>query len=121
MFRMMLGGKIHRAIVTETHLDYEGSLTVDIDLLEAAGMTAYEQIQVYNVSTGDRFETYLIAGPRQSGIIALNGAAARKGQCGDKLIITTYRLIPEDQVPHHLPRVVFVDEKNACIQTVYQK
>lgn len=116
MFRTMLAGKIHRATATETHLDYEGSLTVDADLLEAAGMAEYEQIQVYNVSTGDRFETYLIGGPRHSGVIALNGAAARKGQIGDKLIIAAYRLIPEEQVPRHTPRVVLVDEKNSRLQ-----
>ncbi|MBI4737892.1 MAG: aspartate 1-decarboxylase [candidate division NC10 bacterium] len=117
MFRVMLAGKIHRATVTETHLDYEGSLTVDADLLEAAGMVAYEQIQVYNVSTGDRFETYLIEGPRHSGAIALNGAAARRGQPGDTLIIATYHLLPEEQVPPHRPRVVFVDEKNARLSS----
>lgn len=116
MYRMMLAGKIHRATVTETHLDYEGSLSVDADLLEAAGMAEYEQIHVYNVSTGDRFETYLIEGSRSSGVIALNGAAARKGQVGDKLIIATYRLIPEEQVPRHTPRVVLVDEKNSRLQ-----
>lgn len=117
MFRVMLAGKIHRATVTETHLDYEGSLSVDADLMEAAGMAAYQQIQVYNVSTGDRFETYLIQGPRHSGVIALNGAAARKGQAGDRLIIATYHLIPEEQVPHHSPRVIFVDEKNARVSS----
>lgn len=117
MFRMMLAGKIHRATVTETHLDYEGSLSVDAELLEAAGMAPYEQVQVYNVSTGDRFETYLIEGPRHSGVITLNGAAARKGQRGDTLIIAAYRLVPEEQVPHHRPRVVFVDEKNARVSS----
>ncbi|MBI4572858.1 MAG: aspartate 1-decarboxylase [candidate division NC10 bacterium] len=113
MFRVMLAGKIHRATVTETHLDYEGSLTVDADLLDAAGMVAYQQIQVYNVSTGGRFETYLIEGSRHSGVVALNGAAARQGQPGDRVIIATYHLLPEEQVPHHRPRVVFVDQKNA--------
>ena len=112
MFRKMLAGKIHRATVTETHLDYAGSLTVDADLMEAAGMVPYEQVQVYNASTGDRLETYLIEGPRHSGVVALNGAAARKGQTGDTLIIASYRLVPEDQVPPHTPRVVLVDEKN---------
>jgi aspartate 1-decarboxylase len=115
MLRVMLAGKIHRAIVTETRLDYEGSLTVDADLLEAAGMVPFEQVQVYNVSTGDRFETYLIAGAPHSGVIVLNGAAARMGQRGDPLIIASYRLVLEDQVPHHAASVVHVDEKNARI------
>jgi aspartate 1-decarboxylase len=115
---MMLAGKLHRVTVTETHLDYEGSLTVDADLLEAAGMAPHEQVQVYNVATGDRFETYLIAGDSHSGVIALNGAAARKGQKGDRLIIATYRLIPEEHVARHVPRVVFVDEKNARIARI---
>jgi aspartate 1-decarboxylase len=106
-------GKIHRAIVTEAELHYEGSLTVDQDLMDLAGMRPFEQVSVVNVNNGARFETYLIVGKRGSGTICLNGAAARLGMKGDKVIIITYGQIDEDSVPaHYQPKIVFVDENN---------
>ncbi|TGL58114.1 aspartate 1-decarboxylase [Leptospira ognonensis] len=106
-------GKIHRAIVTEAELHYEGSLTVDQDLMDLAGMRPFEQVSVVNVNNGARFETYLIVGKRGSGTICLNGAAARLGMKGDKVIIITYGQIDEEAVPpHYQPKIVFVDEHN---------
>jgi aspartate 1-decarboxylase len=106
-------GKIHRAIVTEAELHYEGSLTVDQDLMDLAGMRPYEQVSVVNVNNGARFETYLIVGERGSGTICLNGAAARLGMKGDKVIIITYGQVEESELPSdYKPKVVFVDETN---------
>ncbi|MBM9546051.1 aspartate 1-decarboxylase [Leptospira sp. 201903074] len=106
-------GKIHRAVVTEAELHYEGSLTVDQDLMDLAGMKPYEQVSVVNVNNGARFETYLIVGERGSGTICLNGAAARLGMKGDKVIIITYGQVDEKELPlDYQPKVVFVDENN---------
>ncbi|MGV3667695.1 MAG: aspartate 1-decarboxylase [Leptospira bouyouniensis] len=106
-------GKIHRAVVTEAELHYEGSLTVDQDLMDMAGMKPYEQVSVVNVNNGARFETYLIVGERGSGTICLNGAAARLGMKGDKVIIITYGQVEEKDLPNdYKPKVVFVDENN---------
>ncbi|EMY71612.1 aspartate 1-decarboxylase [Leptospira vanthielii] len=106
-------GKIHRAVVTEAELHYEGSLTVDQDLMDLAGMKPYEQVSVVNVNNGARFETYLIVGERGSGTICLNGAAARLGMKGDKVIIITYGQVVEKELPtDYKPKVVFVDENN---------
>ncbi|BDA79413.1 aspartate 1-decarboxylase [Leptospira kobayashii] len=105
--------KIHRAIVTEAELHYEGSLTVDQDLMDLAGMRPYEQVSVVNVNNGARFETYLIVGERGSGTICLNGAAARLGMKGDKVIIITYGQIDEKELSKdYKPQIVFVDENN---------
>ncbi|GBF49687.1 aspartate alpha-decarboxylase [Leptospira ryugenii] len=106
-------GKIHRASVTEAELHYEGSLTVDQDLMDLAGMRPYEQVSVVNVNNGARFETYLIVGERGSGTICLNGAAARLGMKGDKIIIITYGQLEESELAKdYQPKVVFVDEAN---------
>lgn len=106
-------GKIHRATVTEADLNYEGSLTVDMDLVDSAGMVPYEKVHVVNVNNGARFETYLIEGERGSGTICLNGAAARLGMKGDKVIIIAYGQIEKDKLPKdYKPQVVLVDEKN---------
>lgn len=106
-------GKIHRAIVTEAELHYEGSLTVDQDLMDLAGMRPYEQVSVVNVNNGARFETYLIVGERGSGTICLNGAAARLGMKGDKVIIITYGQVEENELAlDYKPQIVFVDERN---------
>lgn len=112
MMRWMCKSKIHRATITEANLGYEGSITVDEVLLEEANIVPYEMVQVYNVNTGDRFETYAIPGPRDSGVICLNGAAARLGHKGDKVIIVSTSFVDEADVPSFTPRVVFVDEKN---------
>ncbi len=118
MQREVLRGKIHRATVTEANLDYEGSLTVDAELMEAAGLAPYEKIGVYNVSNGNRFSTYLIEGPRQSGVICVNGAAARLASAGDRIIITGYGLATEAELKAHSPRVVLVDERNRVRQVL---
>jgi aspartate 1-decarboxylase len=107
-------GKIHRATVTEADLNYEGSLTVDMDLVDAAGMVPYEKVHVVNVNNGNRFETYIIEGERGSGTICLNGAAARLGMKGDKVIIITYGQVDSEKLPKdYKPKVVLVDEKNS--------
>ncbi len=106
-------GKIHRATVTDADLNYEGSLTVDMDLVDAAGMFPYEKVSVVNVNNGARFETYLIEGKRGSGEICLNGAAARLGMKGDKVIIISYGSLEEKDLPKaYKPQVVLVDDKN---------
>jgi aspartate 1-decarboxylase len=112
MQRILLKAKIHRATVTAACLDYEGSLSIDRILLDLADIAPYEQVKVYNVTNGERFDTYAIAAPEGSGEICLNGAAARKGQRGDLLIIATYALLDEVEVRRHQPRVVLVDGKN---------
>ncbi|EQA61148.1 aspartate 1-decarboxylase [Leptospira alexanderi serovar Manhao 3 str. L 60] len=109
----VMKGKIHRATVTDADLNYEGSLTVDMDLVDAAGMRVYEKVSVVNVNNGARFETYIIEGKRGSGEICLNGAAARLGMKGDKVIIITYAQVEEKELPpNYTPKVVHVDENN---------
>ena len=108
----MLKGKIHRATVVQAELEDIGSITVDKDLLEASGILEYEKVQIVNINNGSRFETYTIAGERGSGLICLNGAAARCVQVGDKIIIMAYCNMDEKEAKDHKPRVVFVDEKN---------
>jgi aspartate 1-decarboxylase len=112
MQREVLRGKIHRATVTEANLEYEGSLTVDAELMAAAGLAPYERIDVYNITNGNRFSTYLIEGPPRSGVICVNGAAAHLSRAGDLVIITGYGLATESEAKEHRPRVVLVDEKN---------
>lgn len=113
MRRTMCKSKIHRATLTGADLHYEGSLTVDLDLMDAADMRAYEKVQVVNVNTGARLETYLIAGERGSGTVQLNGAAARLGMPGDLVIVMTYAEYEESELaPDFEPRVVQVDAKN---------
>jgi aspartate 1-decarboxylase len=113
MQRIMVRAKIHRATVTAADLHYEGSLTIDRDLLDAADLKVYEKIAVVNVNNGARFETYAIEGPRGSGAIQLNGAAARMAQVGDLVIIMAFGVFASDELrPDFEPRKVFVDEKN---------
>lgn len=112
MLISVLQAKIHRATVTASCLDYEGSLTIDAALLEQAGLYEYQQIQVYNITTGARFETYIIKGEAGSGVIQVNGAAAHLAHQGHLVIIAAYGQIPVEDVPHHKPRVVFVDQHN---------
>ena len=113
----MLKGKIHRAVVKQAELSYVGSITVDPDLLDAAGILEYEQVQVVDIENGSRLETYTIAGERGSGMICLNGAAARCVQVGDHIILMAYCQMSPDEAASHRPKVVFVDEENA-VQTV---
>ncbi len=110
--RFMCKSKIHRATVTEANLGYEGSITVDQQLLEAADIVPYEMVQVFNVNNGERFETYAIPGKPGSGVICLNGAAARLGVTGDKVIVVSTAAVHESDVPSFVPKVVFVTDKN---------
>lgn len=112
MLLNMLKGKIHRATVRQAALDYVGSITVDERLMEAAGIREYEQVQIVDVDNGQRFETYVIAGERNSGTICLNGAAARCVAVGDKVIIMCYAQMTPEEADANPPRVVFVDEAN---------
>jgi aspartate 1-decarboxylase len=112
MFRTLLGGKIHRATVTQADLNYVGSITIDQDLLDAAGILVNEKVQIVNNNNGNRFETYTIAGKRGSGIVCLNGAAARLVQKDDVVIIMSYVMLSDIEVSTHKPKVVLVDERN---------
>ncbi|MES2322461.1 MAG: aspartate 1-decarboxylase [Pseudomonadota bacterium] len=112
MQRVMLRSKLHRVTVTQADLHYEGSCGIDENLLEAADIWANEKIELYNVNNGERFSTYAIPGLRGSGAIQLNGAAARKAQLGDLLIICTYAPMTEDQARDYTPKIVFVDADN---------
>lgn len=118
----MLKGKIHRATVVQAELDYVGSITVDEDLLDAAGILEYEKVQIVDVNNGERFETYTIAGVRGSGMICLNGAAARCVQKGDRIIIMCYAEMEPEEISENPPRVVFVDDDNRISRlTRYEK
>ena len=112
MLHTVLGGKIHRATVTEANLNYVGSITLDQDLLDAAGMSVHEKVQIVNNNNGARWETYVIAGPRGSGVVCLNGAAARMVQPGDVVIVMSYVLVDRAELAQHQPKVVLVDEHN---------
>ena len=112
MQRQLLKSKIHRATITDANLNYEGSLTIDEVLMKAADVAPFEQVKVYNVNNGARFETYAIAGPAGSGEICLNGAAARMGVAGDLIIIATYAAYEAGEAAAHEPRVVHVDSQN---------
>ena len=108
----MLKGKIHRAVVKQAELNYVGSITIDPKLIEAAGILEYEQVQIVDVENGNRFETYTIDGEPGSGMICLNGAAARQVQVGDHVIIMAYCQMDAKEAADHKPKVVFVDEEN---------
>jgi len=112
MLLSMFKSKIHRATVTEAVLHYKGSLTLDPDLMDAAEMLPNEEIHVLNINTGARFTTYIIEGERGSGVVCLNGAAARLGQPGDLIIALTYCMMDREEAKTHVPVVVHVDEKN---------
>jgi aspartate 1-decarboxylase len=116
MLRQMLSGKIHRATVTETHLQYEGSIAIDRKLMEAAGMLPGELVHILNVTTGSRMETYVIEGEPGSGTISLNGAAARWGQAGDEVIIVSYALCDAKEARRSRPRIVTVDKHNRIVR-----
>ncbi len=108
----ILKSKVHRAVITEANLNYVGSLTLDEDLMDAANMIEHEKIQVVNVNNGERIETYLITGPRGSGVVCLNGPAARKGAEGDVVIIISYALMDFEEAKKYKPVVVFPTEGN---------
>jgi len=117
MLRQMLRAKIHRAVVTDACLDYEGSLTVDADLLDAAGILPYELVMVSNLNNGERFTTYAINGKRGSGEVVLNGPTARKGVTGDHVIIFCYEYYNDEEAKHHRPKIIQVDEHNRIVNT----
>ncbi len=116
MQRHLMKSKIHRATITSADLHYEGSLTVDEDLLDAADLLEHEEVQVVNVNNGARFSTYVIPGPRGSGVLQLNGAAARLGMAGDLVIVISYGLFDAAEAERHAPTVVFVDGGNRIVR-----
>lgn len=122
MQQIMLKGKIHRATVTQAALDYVGSITIDEELMEASGICEYEQVHIVDIDNGSRFVTYAITGERGSGIMCLNGAAARCVQVGDKIIVMAYANMEPAEIKENPPRVVFVDDENKPVRiTRYEK
>lgn len=119
MQRIMLKSKIHQATITEADLYYEGSLTIDEDLMESADILQHEKVSVVNINNGLRFETYVIPGIRGTGVIGLNGAAARLGACGDKVIIMSYCTLSEEEIKSHKPNVLLLGENNKIKQKDY--
>ena len=119
MNRVMFKSKLHRARITEADLYYEGSLTIDEDLMDAADLIAYEKVSVVNVNNGERFETYVIPGIRGRKEICLNGAAARKGQVGDEVIIISYTTLPDEEARAFEPTVVLVDKNNEIVSKTH--
>ena len=118
----LLKAKIHRAVVTQADLDYVGSVTIDTRLLEESGIMEYEKVQIVDIDNGNRFETYTIAGEEGSGIICLNGAAAKCVNVGDKVIIMAYCDMTPDEAKEHKPTVLFVNEKNEIVKKAnYEK
>ncbi|MDQ0858665.1 aspartate 1-decarboxylase [Bacillus sp. V2I10] len=121
MFRTMMKGKIHRARVTEANLNYVGSITIDEDILDAVDMLPNEKVQIVNNNNGARFETYIIPGPRGSGVVCLNGAAARLVQEDDVVIIISYAMVAEEKVHEHKPKVAIMNEKNQIVELLGQE
>ncbi|MDN7225791.1 aspartate 1-decarboxylase [Planococcus liqunii] len=119
MLRMMLNSKIHRATVTQADLNYVGSITIDQDLLDQVGMLPNEKVHVVNNNNGARFETYIIAGERGSGVICVNGAAARLVQKGDIVIILTYGYVMDENARDHKPTVAIMDENNRVREIIH--
>jgi aspartate 1-decarboxylase len=121
MLRMMMNSKLHRATVTEADLNYVGSITIDSDLLDAAGMLPNEKVHIVNNNNGARFETYIIAGERGSGVVCVNGAAARLVQRGDIVIILSYVYMTDEEVRTHEPTVLIMDENNGVQEVIKEK
>jgi len=121
MFRMLMNSKIHRAQVTQADLNYVGSITIDQDLMDAVGIVANEKVHVVNNNNGARFETYVIAGERDSGVICVNGAAARLVQRGDIVIIIAYAYVDAKELAQHVPRVAIMGEGNRIQQMLYEE
>ena len=115
MQRTLLKSKIHRATVTEADLDYEGSLTLDRNLMDAADLLPYEEVHIFNLTNGHRFSTYIIEGIKESNVVCVNGAAAHLAREGDCLIIASFSLYSEDEIATHYPRLVYVDELNNIV------
>ncbi len=121
VFKTMLNAKIHRARVTEANLNYVGSVTIDEDIIDAVGMVPNEKVQIVNNNNGARLETYIIPGERGSGVVCLNGAAARLVQEGDVVIILTYALIEESKLADHKPKIAIMDENNNIVEMLGQE
>jgi len=117
MLSTMLKGKLHMAAVTQAELWYDGSCAIDADLVELAGLSEFEQIDIYNVNNGERFTTYVILAERGSGTISMNGAAARRVQVGDRVIIGAYAQYDAAEMATHQPRLVYLDERNHVERT----
>ena len=118
MFRMMMNSKLHRATVTEANLNYVGSITIDRDLLDASGMLPNEKVHIVNNNNGARFETYIIAGEPGSGVICVNGAAARLVQKGDIVIILSYVYVTNEEASTHEPTVLIMDKDNKIAEVI---
>ncbi|MBI4711650.1 MAG: aspartate 1-decarboxylase [Candidatus Omnitrophica bacterium] len=116
MQRQMLGGKIHRVTVTEACIDYPGSITIDKKLMDAADILPHEKVLIANLNNGSRIESYAIPGPAGSGVICLNGGAAKHGKAGDIVIILTFVVLSEAEAKKHQPKVVYVDPKNRIVK-----
>ena len=112
MYKEFLDSKIHRATVTDANLEYVGSITIDEVLMQKAGMREWQKVEILDINNGERFQTYIIKGEPNSGVICLNGAAARKVQKGDKVIIVAYAILNEQEILTHKPKIVMVDENN---------
>lgn len=121
MYRTMMHGKIHKATVTEANLHYVGSVTIDEEMMDAIGIVENEKVQIVNNNNGARLETYVIKGARGSKVICLNGAAARLVQVGDTVIIIAYKMIAEEQVPLHTPKIALMGEGNEIIEVLNEE
>ncbi|TDL34758.1 aspartate 1-decarboxylase [Jeotgalibacillus sp. S-D1] len=121
MYRTMMSGKIHRARVTEANLNYVGSITIDEDILDAVGMYANEKVQIVNNNNGARFETYIIKGKRGSGVMCVNGAAARLVQEGDVIIVISYMMVSNELALNHTPKVAIMNEQNEIIDMIHHE
>ncbi|WP_114378571.1 aspartate 1-decarboxylase [Paenibacillus prosopidis] len=121
MFRTMMKSKLHRATVTEANLNYVGSITIDENLMDAANIWENEKVQIVNNNNGARFETYVITGERGSGVICLNGAAARQVQPGDQVIIISYAMMTDDEAREHKPIVTILDQNNRPLQLLSEE
>lgn len=113
----MLKGKLHKARVTHSELEYEGSCAIDTELLKAVGIREYEMLHIYNIANGERFTTYAIAAEPGSGVISINGAAARKASPGDKIIICAYLAMTEEEADKHQPNMIYLNERNEIVRT----
>jgi aspartate 1-decarboxylase len=113
MKRIVLKSKVQRATVTETNIDYDGSLTLDESLMMAADLVPFEQIHVYNITNGERFITYIIRGQKDSGVVGINGAAVHKAKEGDRLIMASYTLMDDEEINFYVPKIILLDDENS--------
>jgi aspartate 1-decarboxylase len=117
MKKSFLSSKIHKATITDSQIDYEGSCAIDISLLNAAGISVHEKIDIYNITNGERFTTYAIKGKAETGNISINGACCHKASIGDKIIICTYVDIDSKEIKNHKPKVIHVDDENKILDS----